>query len=200
MIKIFEVLTKAGIMTAAGNPAGALKEAAGLIPFLKLKTKIDEIGYEFIIEALKLTTAEILKENEGLLSIELTKKPFLDKDNQYVQLLNKVSAFAFEYEPFTRKLLDSPTDAVIFQKYKIQLTEWLALILKEPNEANKKASAKTIASRLNDYFIFHLHEVWVENVDKYQVLLKQFNSPFDEALRRNLERKAYNAYLRSLQI
>ncbi len=193
--KIFEVLTKAAVMAAVGKYDSAIKEAVGLIAALGLKKETDQIGYEFILQALTLTTAELLKENEHQLSIELTEEPFLQEANKYVQFLNQLEAIALEYEPFTRTLQDKPTDTAIFRVYKEQLKNWLIVILKEPDGANRQAQATAITNRLKDYFIHQLHKVWVKNPDKYQVLLKQFKSPFDAALLRNLEQQAYNAYL-----
>ncbi|WP_041555315.1 pentapeptide repeat-containing protein [Nostoc sp. PCC 7524] len=181
--ELFKSLSKAALDGAFGNWQEVGKDAVEALAAIGWAQTPEEIGWLLVYRALIQAMLSLVEENRGF---------FFEKPNQSdIELLCSRLNESLESQELRidQDFFNNPKDLPILATIKTAFGNWLQYFSLNTIEA------QTISDRLPPYFVFALHEEWLEHPDKYDCLQKQVDSPFFKASERERSWMRYNAWL-----
>lgn len=142
----------------------------------------EHIAWKLITRAIQRTITDILFEYKDHLNKDIDEKSFFDVLST---MFNEEEEFELDSE-----FLANPAGFPFLKK----ITPHVRYFLTRYGLAEQTANSINIR-RLTSYFIYALHEVWVEEPQTYEILLEKVDSPFSPHVKKEMAWNRYYAWL-----
>jgi hypothetical protein len=151
---------------------------------LGLGTSEGELAWKLVYSAMAQAILNLVRDNRDLLKLDVTADELLKKELKGLDLSQVDSELVLDPDFFR-----NPKQSPIVKVMQLWFRQWLEPIVEEPLQA------EMMSRRLPAYFLYALHEEWLNRKSDYAALREKLDTPFSPALEQEEGWGLYRAWL-----